>query len=71
MQQQRTLPVAAADATAISLVLGQVRQQATVLAFGDAYHITFIAALVAIGLATLLPGRRARSAGGPEMMAAH
>ncbi len=46
----------AANADAIALMLQQVTTQATTLAFGDAYLITFFAALLAIPLALMLPG---------------
>jgi MFS transporter, DHA2 family, multidrug resistance protein len=46
-----------ADLSAMSMVLGQIGQQAAVLAFGDAYRITFVAAVIAFFLAALLPGR--------------
>jgi hypothetical protein len=39
------------------MMLGQIGQQAAVLAFGDAYRVTFFAALLAILAAALLPGR--------------
>jgi DHA2 family multidrug resistance protein len=70
LQQRVALPAGIADATVVSLVLGQIRQLAAVLAFGDAYRVTFVASLAAIALATLLPGRGLRT-GGPESMAAH
>lgn len=38
-------------------ILASVLRQSAVLAFGDAYRITFFAALAAIAVATLLPGR--------------
>ena len=55
--QQRGIPAASAGAAAVALVLGQIRQQAAVLAFGDAYRVTFVASLVALCLATMLPAR--------------
>jgi DHA2 family multidrug resistance protein len=70
LQQAAALPAGTAGPAAAAVVLGQITRQATVLAFGDAYHVTFIAALVAIGLALLLPGRRrAGDDGGGELMA--
>jgi DHA2 family multidrug resistance protein len=54
--QQQGLPAASAGAAAVALVLGQIRQQATVLAFGDAYRVTFFASLAAFCLAAMLPG---------------
>jgi MFS transporter, DHA2 family, multidrug resistance protein len=70
LQQRVALPAGIADATVVSLVLGQIRQLAAVMAFGDAYRVTFVASLAAIALATLLPGRGLRT-GGPESMASH
>jgi MFS transporter, DHA2 family, multidrug resistance protein len=70
LQQAAALPAGTAAPAAVAVVVGQITRQATVLAFGDAYHVTFIAALVAIGLALLLPGRRqAGDDGGGELMA--
>lgn len=57
LQVQAGLDPATASLTAISLVVGQIAQQAAVLAFGDAYRITFVAALVSIAAAFMLPGR--------------
>ncbi len=48
---------AAAHTSALALMLGQIERQAAVLAFGDAYRFTFFAALLAISLSLLLPGR--------------
>jgi MFS transporter, DHA2 family, multidrug resistance protein len=59
LQAQFGLPSSVAHVAAIKLVLAEVGQQAAVLAFGDAYRITFFAALLALLLALLLPGRRA------------
>ena len=53
------LPPATANVDAVALMVRQVTTQATTLAFGDAYLITFFAALLAIPLALLLPGRGA------------
>jgi DHA2 family multidrug resistance protein len=50
-----TAPVA--DLAAMTMMLRQVGEQAAVLAFGDAYRITFLAAVIAFFLAALLPGR--------------
>lgn len=52
----------AARAEAGVLLVGELRQQATMLAFGDAYRVTFFAALGAIALSIFLPGRLRRSA---------
>jgi DHA2 family multidrug resistance protein len=59
---------AAAHADAVMLLLGQIQRQASVLAFGDAYRFTFFAALLAIALSFLLPGRGGTRAD-PSMMA--
>jgi len=45
----------AAHATAAGLMLAHISQQAAVLAFGDAYRISFFAALVAFCLSMVLP----------------
>jgi DHA2 family multidrug resistance protein len=73
MQNTPGLSQAAAQAGAARIVFAQVLQQATVLAFGDAYRFTFYAALTAIGLSLFLPGRlrSTRSPGEPKMVAAH
>jgi DHA2 family multidrug resistance protein len=57
LQQANGMTSAVADIAAMAMMLGQITQQAAVLAFGDAYRITFFAALLAFGLAALLPGR--------------
>jgi DHA2 family multidrug resistance protein len=57
LQQTAGLNSTVADMAALSMVLRQVAEQAAVLAFGDAYRITFVAAAVAFMLAALLPGR--------------
>jgi hypothetical protein len=59
LQVYRDLSASAGHVVAVEVILGQVREQAAVLAFGDAYRITFFAALVATLLAVLLPGRGA------------
>jgi DHA2 family multidrug resistance protein len=69
LQQRAAMPGGAADATAIALVLAQIRVTASVLAFGDAYHVTFLAALAALALAFLLPGKGGVRNAGPEAMA--
>lgn len=51
------LAATAAQTDALMFVIGQVQQQAAVLAFGDAYRFTFFTALLAIVLSFLLPGR--------------
>jgi MFS family permease len=55
--QQQGLTQAAAHAAAVGLVLSQIGQQASVLAFGDAYRISFVAAVIAFGLSMVLPRR--------------
>jgi hypothetical protein len=69
--QQRGLPMASAGAAAIALMLGQIRQEASVLAFGDAYRVTFVASLVALCLAAMLPahGLARGGSGGAAAMA--
>lgn len=57
LQQTQGIASSLADQMAMTVLLGQIAQQAAVLAFGDAYRITFFAALAALGLAFLLPGR--------------
>ncbi len=53
------LPPATANVEAVVLMAREVATQAAVLAFGDAYRVTFFAALLAALLALWLPGRRA------------
>jgi DHA2 family multidrug resistance protein len=57
LQQSDGLSGAVADVAAMGMMLQQIGEQAAVLAFGDAYRITFFAAVAAFFLATLLPGR--------------
>jgi len=57
LQQSEGLSGVVANAAAMAMMLQQIGQQAAVLAFGDAYRITFFAAALAFFLATLLPGR--------------
>jgi MFS transporter, DHA2 family, multidrug resistance protein len=57
LQQTAGLTTTLADAAAASMFLRQIGAQAAVLAFGDAYRLTFFAAVLAFGLAALLPGR--------------
>jgi hypothetical protein len=57
LQQTHGLASPVANQAAMAALLGQIGQQAAVLAFGDAYRITFFAALLALALAALLPGR--------------
>jgi hypothetical protein len=57
LQQADGLSGPMADMAAMSMMLQQIGEQAAVMAFGDAYRITFFAAVLAFFLATLLPGR--------------
>ncbi len=57
LQLRAGLAATAAQTGALLVVIGQVQQQAAVLAFGDAYRFTFFTALLAIVLSLLLPGR--------------
>ena len=57
LQQSAGLNGQIADMAAMSMMLRQIGEQAAVLAFGDAYRITFFAAVIAFFLAMLLPGR--------------
>jgi DHA2 family multidrug resistance protein len=57
LQQSQGLSGPVANMAALALMLQQIGQQAQVLAFGDAYRITFYAAVIAFFLAALLPGR--------------
>lgn len=68
--QLHNLSNVSAQAGALAYMLGQIRLQATVLAFGDAYRFTFFAALLAILLSFFLPGRGTVKAD-PSMMAGH
>lgn len=70
-QVARGLSPGLAQEAALTVMLGQIAQQAAVLAFGDAYRVTFFAAIAALVLAFFLPGKGAlRRAGGP-MAAGH
>jgi DHA2 family multidrug resistance protein len=68
-QQHSGLGYPAACAGAVVVLLQQVAQQAAVLAFADAYRISFFAAIVAFFLSFLLPGRGAIPPGAARMMA--
>jgi DHA2 family multidrug resistance protein len=57
LQQSTGLSGAEAHVAAMMVLLQHIVQQAAVLAFGDAYRITFLAAVAAFLLASLLPGR--------------
>jgi DHA2 family multidrug resistance protein len=68
LQQQAVMSAPAAGAMAVAVVLHQVVQQAAVMAFADAYRVSFAAAIVAFFLAFLLPGRGAIPPGAARMM---
>ena len=53
------------------LTMGQIAQHANVLAFGDAYRTTFVAAIAALLLAFLLPAHAAVRRPGEPVMAGH
>ncbi|HLZ08911.1 MAG TPA: hypothetical protein VKT80_10015, partial [Chloroflexota bacterium] len=57
LQAKEGISLAGSHAGAVLLIIGQIQRQAAVLAFGDAYRITFFAAVLALGLSLLLPGR--------------
>jgi MFS transporter, DHA2 family, multidrug resistance protein len=57
LQQSGGLSGVVANAAAMAMMMRHIAQEAAVLAFGDAYRITFFAAVVAFFLATMLPGR--------------
>jgi DHA2 family multidrug resistance protein len=63
------LSQATAQATGSYFLLAQIQQQAASLAFGDAYRLTFYAALLAIGVSLLLPSRMAKQEGAGAMAA--
>ncbi|MHB8620223.1 MAG: DHA2 family efflux MFS transporter permease subunit [Chloroflexota bacterium] len=64
------LSAAAARPAAAQMLLGQISREGTTLGFADAYGVTFIAALLAIAVAFLLPGRGALKAD-PVAMPSH
>jgi EmrB/QacA subfamily drug resistance transporter len=57
LQVNAGLTPAAGNVAAVTAVLSQVARQAAVLAFADAYRVTFTVALLALLVAMLLPGR--------------
>jgi DHA2 family multidrug resistance protein len=71
VQQHTDLPAAASNAMAMAIVLGQIVQQGAVLAFADAYRISFVAAVVAFFLSLLLPGRGATQMDPSAVMGGH
>jgi DHA2 family multidrug resistance protein len=76
MQATQGISQTAAQAEAAAIMMGQIVRESSVLAFGDAYRITFFATLVALVLCVFLPdrlggaGRRVRSPEGEEVMVA-
>ena len=71
LQLQHGLGSAHAYAMAIEVLVAQISRLAAVLAFGDAYRFTFFAALVALALSLLLPGRGAVKASRAMMTGGH
>ena len=67
-QQQTGVSDVSANLAATALVMSQVTQQAAVLAFADAYRVSFVAAIIAFLLALLLPGRGAVRANPAAML---
>jgi EmrB/QacA subfamily drug resistance transporter len=65
MQRIPGMSLAEAQVGARAMLMGEIGRQASVLAFGDAYRVTFFAALVAIGLSFFLPSKPARQVGAP------
>jgi DHA2 family multidrug resistance protein len=57
--QPTGVSVEAAQSAAVATLFGHIARQGATLAFADAYGVTFMAALVAIVVAFLLPGRGA------------
>jgi EmrB/QacA subfamily drug resistance transporter len=68
LQQLTSVAPPTANALAVAMVLGQVAQQAAVLAFADAYRISFVASVLALFLSLLLPGRSTTRIDPAEMM---
>jgi MFS transporter, DHA2 family, multidrug resistance protein len=68
LQLRAGIAATAAQTGALAVMVGQIQQQAAVLAFGDAYRFTFFTAVFAIALSFLLPGRGAVKAD-PSLMA--
>jgi DHA2 family multidrug resistance protein len=71
LQAAQGLAPAAAQRVAAAMLSGQIAQQAAVLAFADAYRITFYAAVIAFALAWLLPGPGAARRASGEMVVGH
>lgn len=67
LQQTAGLSSSVGDIAAAVLMLNQIGKQGAVLAFGDAYRITFFAAVAAFFLAVLLPGRIKAEPGAPTL----
>lgn len=57
--QATGMSLASAQAMAAQELLAQISKQATTLGFADAYSVTFIAAVVALCVAMMLPGKGA------------
>jgi DHA2 family multidrug resistance protein len=57
LQQANGMSAPVANLAALGVMLQQIGQQASVMAFGDAYRITFFAAVIAFFLAAMLPGK--------------
>jgi DHA2 family multidrug resistance protein len=68
LQQQAGLSEPAASALGLAMMVGHVAQQAAVMAFADAYRISFGAAILAFFLSLALPGRGALPAQSGAMM---
>jgi hypothetical protein len=66
LQLSNNLPDPTATVAAMQIMLGQITQQAAVLAFGDAYRVTFFAAVLAFFLGMLLPGKRTAAPRSPD-----
>jgi DHA2 family multidrug resistance protein len=68
LQQATATAPSAANAMAVAIVLEQVGRQAAVLAFGDAYRISFAASIVALFLSLMLPVRSSTRIDPTEML---
>ncbi|MBV9171625.1 MAG: DHA2 family efflux MFS transporter permease subunit [Chloroflexi bacterium] len=66
LEVNNSLPDPAATVAAMEIMVGQITQQAAVLAFGDAYRVTFVAAVLAFFLGMLLPGKRSAAQRSPD-----
>jgi EmrB/QacA subfamily drug resistance transporter len=70
LQQNLGLSDVAANGIAVALMLGRISQQAAVLGFADGYRATFAIAVIALLLATFLPGRGATKSDSAAAIAA-